>query len=260
MSQGLFAQLLELLPAIWWPFCRLMAAFSVAPFIGDAIVPLRARIGLALLLAVACAPGMPAHSPIDPFSLHGVAASVEQAVIGLLFGFAFQLTLSILSLLGFMLSSQMGLSMAVMNDPGSGNTSDVVSNLLYLLAALLFFAMDGHLVLVQVVYASFRAWPLGGGIPQAALPVLAGSVGWVMAAAVALALPVVFATFLVQAGFGMINRVAPALNLFSLGFPVVTLFGLSTLTLLMQVLPPQYLSLSEQTLRLLDKLLELGHG
>ncbi|VEB43900.1 Uncharacterised protein [Chromobacterium violaceum] len=40
----------------------------------------------------------------------------------------------------------------------------------------------------------------------------------------------------------------------------MTLFGLSTLTLLMQVLPPQYLSLSEQTLRLLNRLLEIGHG
>lgn len=258
--QGLYAQLLDLVPAVWWPFCRLMAAFAIAPFIGDAVVPMRARVGLALALAVACIPGMPAHSPIDPFTLHGVAASVEQVVIGLLFGLAFQLTLSVLALLGFLLSSQMGLSMAIMNDPGNGNSSDVVSSLLYLLAALLFFAMDGHLVLVQVVYASFRAWPLGGGIPQTSLPVLAASVGWVMSAAMILALPVVFATFVVQAGFGMINRVAPALNLFSLGFPVVTLFGLSTLTLLMQVLPPQYLSLSEQTLRLLNRLLEIGHG
>ncbi|AUH50479.1 flagellar biosynthetic protein FliR [Chromobacterium sp. ATCC 53434] len=258
--QGLYAQLLDLIPAVWWPFCRLMAAFSVAPFIGDAMVPMRARIGLALLLAVACLPAMPAHSPIDPFTLAGVAASVEQAVIGLLFGLAFQLTMSVLALLGFLLSSQMGLSMAVMNDPGNGNSSDVVSGLLYLLAALLFFALDGHLVLVQVVYASFRAWPLGGGIPQASLPVLAASVGWVMSAAMVLALPAVFATFVVQAGFGMINRVAPALNLFSLGFPVVTLFGLGTLSLLMQVLPPQYLSLSGQTLRLLDQLLAAGHG
>ncbi|SUX54055.1 flagellar biosynthetic protein FliR [Chromobacterium vaccinii] len=61
--QGLYAQLLDLVPAVWWPFCRLMAAFAIAPFVGDAVVPIRARVGLALALAVACIPGMPAHSP-----------------------------------------------------------------------------------------------------------------------------------------------------------------------------------------------------
>ncbi|OWY39961.1 flagellar biosynthetic protein FliR [Xenophilus sp. AP218F] len=258
--QGVFAQYLELIPAIWWPFCRLLAAFSIAPFIGEAMVPMRARVALALLLAVASLPTLPPLPSISPFSMHGVATTLEQVVAGLLFGLAFQLVMAILSLLGFLLSSQMGLSMAVMNDPGNGNSSDVVSNLLYLLAAMIFFALDGHLLLLQILQQSFRAWPVGGGVPGGALAALAGSVGWVLSAAVLLALPAVLATFVVQMGFGMINRVAPALNLFSLGFPVVTLFGLATLTLVMQVLPTQYQALNGQLLRLLDGMLGGLHG
>ena len=75
-----------------------------------------------------------------------------------------------------------------------------------------------------------------------------------------LALPAVFATFVVQAGIGMINRVAPSLNLFSLGFPLITLFGLGTLGLIARFIPQQYLNLNEQMLRLLGGMLRAGHG
>jgi len=185
---AVLAELLVLLPALWWPFCRYAAAISIAPFLGESVVPVRARLGLALALAVATLPAMRGLPPIDPFSLHGVVTAIEQAVIGLLFGLAFQLVMTILSLLGFLVSSQMGLSMAVMNDPGNGSSSDVISNLLYLLAALLFFAMDGHLVLTQVVFDSFKVWPVGSGLLPQSLARLAASLGWVFAAAILLAL------------------------------------------------------------------------
>lgn len=257
---GLFADLLQLLPALWWPFCRFLAALAVAPLTGEGMTPARVRIGIALVLAVASLPALRGMPAIDPFSLYGIAVAVEQAIIGLIFGLAFQLVMAVLSLLGFLVSSQMGLSMAVMNDPGNGNSSDVVSTLLYLLGAMVFFAVDGHLVLIQVVYTSFKAWPVGSGIDVLSLKMLANSVGWVLAAAILLALPAVFATFVVQIGFGLINRVAPALNLFSLGFPVVTLFGLGTLGLIVRFVPEQYLRLSGQLLQMLDGMLGHGHG
>ncbi|TCP15593.1 flagellar biosynthetic protein FliR [Crenobacter luteus] len=257
---GPIAGLVELLPALWWPFCRFVAALTVAPLLGEAMVPARVRIGAALALAVAVQPALRGTPAIDPFSLYGVIVAFEQVVIGLVFGMALQLVMTVLSLLGFLVSSQMGLSMAVMNDPGNGSSSDVVSTLLYLLGALLFFAIDGHLVLVQIVHSSFVAWPVGGGVDAASLRALAGGLGWAFSAAVLLALPAVFATFVVQVGFGLINRVAPALNLFSLGFPLVTLFGLGTLSLLVRFVPEQYLRLTDQILKMIEAMLGGGRG
>lgn len=257
---GVFAQWLDLILTLWWPFCRLGTAVMVAPFVGEAMVPLRVRLGLVLCLAIATLPATRQAPAVDPFTLHAVVLTLEQAVIGLLFGLAFQLVMAALAVLGSLLSSQMGLSMATLNDPGNANSSDVVSVLLYLLAALLFFAMDGHLVLVQVVYHSFAAWPVGGGVAPLALSTLAGGLSWALAAALLLALPAVFATFVVQAGFGLINRAAPALNLFSLGFPLVTLFGLLALTLVVRTVPEHYLRLSAQLLRFLSALQGGGHG
>jgi flagellar biosynthetic protein FliR len=45
-------------------------------------------------------------------------------------GLAFHFAMSVIGVLGFIVSSQMGLSMAVMNDPLNGQSSDVTSALL----------------------------------------------------------------------------------------------------------------------------------
>ncbi|AMC36086.1 flagellar biosynthetic protein FliR [Janthinobacterium sp. B9-8] len=259
---SLIKELLAILPLLWWPFCRYMAGFSFAPLIGEAMVPVRARISLSLVLSVITLPIMQkTQISIDPFSMHWIVATFAQVIIGLICGMAFQLVMTILSILGFLISSQMGLSMAVMNDPMSGSSSDVISTLLYLLGALLFFAMDGHLVIVQVIYSSFKLWPVADGINFVSLKMLAQSLSWVFAAALLLAIPSIFSTFIVQLGLGLLNRVAPALNLFSLGFPLITLFGLFTLGLISRFIPGHYSQLSEKILQMIEQMLHGGvHG
>lgn len=258
----LIKELLALLPLLWWPFCRYMAGFSFAPLLGEAMVPVRARIGLSLVLSVITLPIMQkSQITVDPFSMYWIVCTLAQVVIGLIFGMAFQLVMTILSILGFLISSQMGLSMAVMNDPMSGSSSDVISTLLYLLGALLFFAMDGHLVLVQIIYGSFKLWPVNEGINFVSLRMLAQSFSWVFAAALLLAIPSIFSTFIVQLGLGLLNRVAPALNLFSLGFPLITLFGLFTLSMISRFIPGHYSQLSEKILQMIEQMLAGGmHG
>jgi flagellar biosynthetic protein FliR len=232
----LVTYLLPLIGALWWPFCRIMALLSTAPVLGEGVVPLPVRALLALVLAFLMLPLTKNGAMPDPFSLHGVVVMIEQAVIGAVLGFALQLSMAVISMLGFVVSSQIGFSMAQMNDPVNGAASDVVSNLLTLVAMLVFFAIDGHLVLAGVLGQSFVAWPVGAGTsPQ--LHTVALNVGWVFSAAMLLALPIVFSTMVVQIGFGFLNRVAPSLNLFSLGFSLVTLFGLLMLSQVVRFIP-----------------------
>lgn len=252
--------LLPLIGALWWPFCRIMAMLSTAPVIGDALVPIPVRALLSVALSFMMLPLTKGGAMPDPFSLAGVVAMFEQAVIGGVIGFALQLTMAVVNMLGFLASSQVGYSMAQMNDPVNGQQSDVVSGLLGLVAMLVFFAVDGHLVLVGVIGQSFHAWPVGGGWNPLLLQAVALNVGWVFSAAVLLALPIVFSTMVVQIGFGFLNRVAPSLNLFSLGFSLVTIFGLMMLVQVVRFVPEHYVQMTNQVLEMLQQQMRSAHG
>lgn len=247
------SQLPSLLTALWWPFCRVLAMFSAAPIVGENMVPITVRVLLSLAFAVVFMPIATPATAIEPLSMHALLVTAEQALIGFGIGLAFHLTIAIVMVLGFMISSQMGLSMAVMNDPMSGASSDVVSALLYILCILVFFSIDGHLVLAGVVGASFQAWPVGGGVDFLTLQTIAYNVAWVFSAALLLALPVIFSALVVQLGFGFLNRVAPALNLYALGFSVVTVFGLFMLGHIVRAVPDHYIRLTQQVLEMLRR-------
>ena len=252
--------LLPLIGALWWPFCRIMALLSSAPAIGDGMVPVPVRALLSLVIAFLMLPLTKNMAMPDPFSLAGVVAMLEQAVIGGVMGFALQFATSAISMLGFLASSQIGFSMAQMNDPVNGQQSDVISGLLALVAIFVFFAIDGHLVLTTILGQSFHAWPVGQGLGSIVLQTVALNVGWVFAAAMLLALPIVFSTMVVQIGFGFLNRVAPSLNLFSLGFSLVTIFGLMMLVQLVRFIPEHYIQLTNAVLEMLQQQMRAARG
>ena len=260
--------LLPLLGALWWPFCRSMAMLATAPALGDAMVPMPVRVLLSVVLSFLLLPMTKGAAMPDPFSLAGVVVMIEQAVIGGLIGLALQLTMAVMNMLGFLAASQVGFAMAQINDPINGQQSDVISALLGLIAMLVFFAIDGHLVLVGVLAQSFIAWPVGAGIGANAgstagpmlMQAVALNVGWVLSAALLLSLPIVFSTLVVQFGLGFLNRVAPSLNLYSLGFSLVTLFGLSMLVQIVRFVPEHYVQMTNQVLEMLQQQMRMAHG
>jgi flagellar biosynthetic protein FliR len=260
--EQVLANFVPLLSALWWPFVRAMALLSASPVIGETMVPVPIRILISLVLAILMVPVAGSQGMgIEPISAAGVVATIEQAVIGGVLGLAFHFAMAVISVLGFVVSSQMGFSMAVMNDPLNGTSSDVVSALLAMLAIVVFFGIDGHLVLTGVLGASFKAWPLGGGYNVMLLQAVAWNVAWVFSAAMLLAIPIVFSTMVVQIGFGFLNRVAPTLNLFALGFSVITIFGLLMLGQVVRFVPAHYIRMSNQVLDMIQQQMRAsGHG
>lgn len=258
--ETILAQLLPTLSAWWWPFVRVMAMMASAPVLGEAMVPVTIRVLVSLVLSVLMLPLTGGAAAVDPLSLNGVVVTIEQAVIGGVLGLALQFAMAAVTMLGFLASSQIGFSMAQMNDPINGQVSDVISGLMSLVAMLVFFAIDGHLVLVAVLGQSFHAWPVGSGFQPMLLEAVALNVGWVFSAAMLLALPIVFSTIVVQMGFGFLNRVAPSLNLFSLGFALVTIFGLLMLVQLVRFIPEHYVAMTNQVLEMINEQMRMARG
>lgn len=101
---------------------------------------------------------------------------------------------------------------------------------------------------------------MGQGYGPLLLQTVAYNVAWIFAAAMLLAMPIVFSTMVVQLGFGFLNRVAPSLNLFSLGFSMITVFGLLMLTQIVRFVPEHYIAMTNRVLDMIAEQMRVAHG
>lgn len=254
-----FAELSAWLGQFWWPFFRVGAVFLSMPFFGDALIPVWIRTLLALSIVVLTAPLMPAMPAVDLFSMTSLYLAFEQAIWGLLFGLILHMLFTIFTLLGQIISMQMGLGMAIMNDPVNGLSVAIVGRIFLLFSTLLFLALDGHLLVLDVLIQSFTAWPVGAGITVDSLQGIVNLFGWMFASALALALPAIVSMLLANISFGVMNRAAPSLNIYALGFPMTMLLGLFSVLISVSGVPSRYTALVHDTLFYLNQLM-LGGG
>jgi len=226
---GVEAQLWLLLIAMIRPGAALVAA----PVFGAAVVPLQVRIILSLAIGMAALNN--AHITLPPggvASIAGVALVAGEVIAGIALGFAVQLGYSSAYIGGEIISNAMGLGMATMMDPISGNSTPVLGQLLSIVSTFLFLTMDGHLLLIRFVIESYSALPPGSGLmPASAFEAIVRFGGTMFAAGVTIALPVAFTLILVQIVMGVLARTAPQLNLFAVGLPATLFAGLILLAI-----------------------------
>ncbi|WP_394202819.1 flagellar biosynthetic protein FliR [Shewanella waksmanii] len=233
-------QISAFIGTFWWPFCRIMGAFLVLPFFSSSYVPARVRILLAVSIAALLAPMLPSVPQVDALSIAAVFIAIEQLLLGFMLALFLSLLIHVMTLLGAMMSMQMGLAMAVMNDPANGTSNPILSQWFLLYGTLLFLALDGHLVAIGILVDSFLLWPVGSGIFDLPLMGLVSRFAWLFASAFMLAIPVILAMLMVNMTFGVLSRAAPSLNVFALGFPMSMLMGLICVMFSFSGLPSRY--------------------
>lgn len=253
-----FAELSVILGQLWWPFFRIGAVFISMPFFGDALIPVWVRSLLALSIVVITAPLMPPMPAVDLFSLTSLFLAFEQAIWGLFFGLILHLLFSVFTMLGQIVSLQMGLGMAMMNDPVNGLSVAILGRIFLLFCTLLFLSLEGHLLVIDVLIQSFVIWPVGAGLTAVSLQGVINVFGWMFVSALALALPAIVSMLLANISFGVMNRAAPSLNVYALGFPMTMLLGLFSVLLSISGVPDRYTELVHDTLRHLNSFMAGG--
>lgn len=209
-----------------WPLIRIGAFFMVAPVIGTQMVPARIRLLLALLVTMAIAPQLTGLPQVDALSPASVVMVAQNVLIGVAMAFFLQLMLHTFVMTGQLIAMKMGLGFASLNDPTNGVIVTVVSQFYLFLATLLFLAMNGHLVMIDVLVESFHTLPVGAGIGGEHLMTLVARGSWLFAAGTLMALPALTALLIINCTLGVMTRAAPQLNIFAIGFPMMLLLGL----------------------------------
>ncbi len=217
---------------------RAAGLVAVSPWPG-ASTPTHARGALALALG-ACALTLdlaPAAAP----SLAGPAAGpwwtslafacAGEVACGLLMGFVVRLAFSAVDVFGSALSYAVGLSTPVVPDPESGATEPPIARVMSLGALALALGAGVHRDVLARLLASYRALPPGAPLHvMGSVPEIVGFAGASISAGVSLAMPFVATALAVQIVLAFVGRAAPSLQLFSVGFTLLTLAGLSLLS------------------------------
>ena len=153
-------------------------------------------------------------------------------LVGLTLGFILQVAFAAPLLAGEYLANSIGLGFASMVDPQGGHSTPVVGQFLMILMTLIFLAMDGHLVLLEVIVRSYGLMPLGAGwLSREQLWEVVRFGSFVFASGLAIALPVGFALFALNIVVGVVTRAAPQLNIFAVGLPLTLIAGFVVLAM-----------------------------
>jgi len=236
------------------PLFRVAAVLMTMPVFGTSLVPQRIRLYFAVAVTVVIAPGLPPMPPIEALDLSAFLLVGEQIIIGALFGLSLQLLFQAFVIAGQIVAIQMGLAFASMVDPANGVNTTVISQFLTMLVTLLFLAMNGHLVVFEVLTESFTTLPVGSGLMVNHFWELAGRLGWVLGAALLLVLPAITALLVINIAFGVMTRAAPQLNIFSIGFPMTLVLGMVIFWIGMADILSHYQSLASEALQWLREL------
>ncbi|RMH44527.1 MAG: flagellar biosynthetic protein FliR [Gammaproteobacteria bacterium] len=209
-----------------WPFLRIGALLTAMQIIGTRVVPTRIRLLLAIALTFMIRPFIELPEAIVPWSPVGIVAIAREVLIGLAMGFVTRMVFETFVIGAQMVAMQTGLGFASMVDPANGVQVPVLSQFFLVLTTLVFLALDGHLLMFQILWQSFKTLPISGDIADFSLWSLLMFGRWMFVGAVLMALSAALALLIVNLTFGVMTRAAPQLNIFSIGFPTAMVAGL----------------------------------
>lgn len=239
------------LSPVLWPFLRVLAVFSVAPVFSMRVVPVRVKVGLAFLVAL-CAQAVLVDQPVISVNdREAFGAVAQQVAVGLAIGFSVRLVFAAVELAGEIIGLQMGLNFASFFDPSSNAQISAVARFFGHMSLLLFVVINGHLLILMAVVKSFDKFPVNGNFLQALGQMRLYELGSsLFSSALWIALPMIALLLFVNLTLGIISRVAPQMNIYSVGFPVTLTVGMLGIVATLPLLEQPVLALMQQAVDL----------
>jgi flagellar biosynthetic protein FliR len=218
-------------------FLRIGTIFIMIPAIGERTVPLRVKGGVAILISLLLLPivdvklpDLHSESEAEIFLL--VIAMCSEVMIGIVIGFATKIIFTGIRFAGEMIGIQIGFSIVNVIDPISSTQVSVISEFLYLIALLVYLAVDAHHTFILAIADSYRfvspfAYHFSGSLMQYILLFSKE----LFVTAIKISAPVMAVLFFTNVALGIVARTVPQINIFIVGFPLqiavgLTIFGL----------------------------------
>jgi len=199
-------------------FIRVSTILFFLPYIGSRTVPLMFRAFFALSVSIAIMPFLPVKE-------ENLFISIFNAVVfGLAIGLMTRVIIAAVETAAQWMSIQIGFSVANVFNPQFGELMGPISVFYEMFTIALFFSLDLHLTLVEMIIKSFELpakYSFTGNVIEFSY--------LLFPLALKLSAPVILVQVLMNIGLGFLSRIMPQANVFFVGFPLLLATGVITM-------------------------------
>ncbi len=231
-------------------FARFISFIIVVPFFGGQVVPSQVKVATSMALVIIVYPSLIAELPADGaplgFGAIGfVGMLAKEVFVGFTLGFVASLVFEAVQVAGRIADLQRGSTMGELFAPQLQERVSELGQFKLQLAIVIFLTTGAHRFFISSLVRSFEFIPAlkfphieGGWTPAAEfLTLMTGSV---LSIGIQIAVPIIITLLLTDLFFGLINRVAPQINVFFLSMPVKMWIGIFVLAVMMPFLVERF--------------------
>lgn len=212
---------------------RMTGLFILAPLFGHASIPAQAKAGLAFVCALIVYP-MTSRAPFEmPANVYELTSFVARELfVGAVIGFVALLVFAAAQFGGEMIDTQVGFSLANIVDPSFGQQVSLLGQFHYLLAMMVYLAVDGHHYLIGALMRSYSVIPMGqAGLSPELFSLVLARFSDLFAMALRMSLPPVACLLIAEMALGVLAKSVPQMNVLMVGFPAKIAVGLAVVGL-----------------------------
>jgi flagellar biosynthetic protein FliR len=225
-------------------FARVGAMVMLLPGLGESNIPVRIKLGIALLLALIILPLHRAAYQIDLQSINPLLIMmIHEIVVGIVLGATARVTLSALQVGGSVIAQQMGLGFVTSVDPTQGQQGVLIGNFLTMLGVTLLFATDSHYLVIAAINDSYNIFSPGDLTPSGDIAALATR-AFAAAFKIGMQLSAPFLVFglVFNIGLGVLARLMPQMQVYFVGVPLSILAGFLIFSLVLVAMMGTFLN------------------
>lgn len=219
---------------------RVTSFIFIVPFFSMQNTPNRVKIGLGFFISFLLYGVLTPHAPVEYNSILGYAVIVlKEAATGLLIGFAANICTTIVNFAGRLIDMDIGLSMASQMDPTTKQDT-TLTGLLYQYALMLMMIVTGmYRYFIQALADTFLLIPVNGMVfhTNKLLTAMLDFFTDYIVIGFRICLPIFAVITLLNAILAILAKIAPQMNMFSVGIQLKVFTGLITLFLVVGLLP-----------------------
>lgn len=207
---------------------RVSVIMAMVPIFGSYLVPNKIKIALIMTLSFFLFTIIQVDTSVFPTKIVGfIPLILSEGLIGLAIGLLIRMVFAAVLMAGQLVGYQMGLAIANILDPQTGSQVSVMAEFSYIIALLLFLALNGHYLIIKGLVESFELSPIGTFVAsESALELMIANAGKMFSVAVKVGAAPFVVLFFAKISMGIIAKMVPQMNVLFVGMPLYILIGL----------------------------------